>query len=86
MNVGRTVTYSALEGMSFYRCVSMYPLFVPSGFGERTGFGVNMGQVFSTFVIAATLVGSKVGGGVTRASVSCEPGLLFLYLLMTTAL
>lgn len=85
MNLGRTVTFSALEGMSFYRCVSTYPLFVPSGFGERTGSEVNMSQVFSKFVIAATLVGSKVGGGGTRTSVSYEPG-LFVYLLMTTAL
>ena len=86
MNLGRTVTYSALEGMSFYRCISMYPLFVPSGFGARTGSEVNMSQVFSTFVIATTLVGSKIGGGGTRTSVSYEPGLLFIYLLMTTAL
>lgn len=83
MNLGRTVTYSSLEGMSFYRCVSVYPSFVPSGFGERTGSEVNMGQAFSEFVIAATLVGSKVGGGGTRAIISCEPGILFLYLLMT---
>ena len=86
MNLGRTVTYYTLEGMPFYRCVSVYPLFVPSGFGERTGSEVNMGQGFSKSVIAATLLGSKVGGGGTRASISCEPDLLFLYLLMTTAL
>lgn len=53
--------------------VSPYRLCLPSAFGERAGFDVDAGHIFSQGVqTAVTLVGGVAGAGGTRACTGRE--------------
>ena len=58
---------------------------VPSAFGGRAGFDVDISHVFPQCVLAAiTLVGSGVGDGEARTGTGCEAGLPLFTVAVTT--
>ena len=86
MKLGETVTYPSLEGLALCGSI-LYSLCVPSDFGGRPGFYVNMSCIFPHVVVAVgTLVGVETGDGVFRARIRCELGLLLCSVVNTTLL
>ena len=71
MNLGETVTYRGLEGV-FHGEACLYRLHVPSAFGGRAGFDLNISHVLPQGVLAAlTLVGDGAGDEGARARARC---------------
>ena len=58
MNLGETVTYRGLEGV-FHGEACLYRLHVPSAFGGRAGFDLNISHVLPQGVLAALTLRSE---------------------------